>query len=86
MEDIDEHLFISYIEISCWKDQLKQVVSQSFIITTFFNEFHFRIKSILFEILFQLLSNFFGGFAETILMPLQTSSVLMKVDLKKSSS
>ena len=28
MEEIDEHLLITGIEVSCWKDQLKQVVSQ----------------------------------------------------------
>ena len=27
MEDLDEHLLIAKIEVSCWKDQLKQVVS-----------------------------------------------------------
>ena len=28
MEEINEHLFIADIEVSCWKDQLNQVVSQ----------------------------------------------------------
>ena len=28
MEEIDEHLLITSIEVSCWKDQLKQVISQ----------------------------------------------------------
>ena len=28
MEEIDEHLLIAGIEVSFWKDQLKQVVSQ----------------------------------------------------------
>ena len=36
MEDIDECLLIANIEVSCWKDQLKQVVSQ--LLTT--NTFH----------------------------------------------
>ena len=27
MEDLDEHLSIAKIEVSCWKDQLKQAVS-----------------------------------------------------------
>ena len=27
MEDLDEHLLIAKIEVSCWKDQLKQAVS-----------------------------------------------------------
>ena len=35
MEAIDEHLLIVDIEISCWKDQLRQAVSQSYI-TDFF--------------------------------------------------
>ena len=28
MEEIDEHLLIAGIEVSCWKDQLKQAVCQ----------------------------------------------------------
>ena len=28
MEEIDECLLIASIEVSCWKDKLKQVVSQ----------------------------------------------------------
>ena len=84
MEVIDECLFNSNIEISCWRDQHKQVVSQSYIITTILNRFHFRIKSILFKMLFQLLLNlyffvfFFRGLLKTILMPLQASSFLIK--------
>ena len=35
MEDIDEHLLIANIEVSCWKDQLKQVVSQLLATYTF---------------------------------------------------
>ena len=35
MEDIDEHLLIADIEVSCWKDQLKQVVSQLHTTNTF---------------------------------------------------
>ena len=27
MEDLDEHHLIAKIEVSCWKDQLKQVIS-----------------------------------------------------------
>ena len=27
MEGLDEHLLIAKIEVSCWKDQLKQVAS-----------------------------------------------------------
>ena len=27
MDDLDEHHLIAKIEVSCWKDQLKQVVS-----------------------------------------------------------
>ena len=29
MEDLDERLLIAKLEVSCWKDQLKQVVSHS---------------------------------------------------------
>ena len=36
MEDLDEHLILGEIEISCWKDQLKQAVSQ----LQFTNSFH----------------------------------------------
>ena len=36
MEDIDEHILLANIEASCWKDQLKQAVSQP--LTT--NSFH----------------------------------------------
>ena len=43
MEDIDEHLLIANIEVSCWKDQLKQVASE--LLTT--NTFH-AIQSISF--------------------------------------
>ena len=34
MEDIDVGLLIADIEVSCWKDQLKQVVSKSFATST----------------------------------------------------
>ena len=44
MEDINEHLLIANIEIFCWKDQLKQAVSQ--LLTT--NTFH-AIQSISFQ-------------------------------------
>ena len=27
MENLDEHLLIAKIEVSCWKEQLNQVVS-----------------------------------------------------------
>ena len=43
MEDIDDHLLIADIEVSCWKDQPKQAVSQH--LTT--NIFH-AIQSISF--------------------------------------
>ena len=43
MEDIDECLLLANIEASCWKDQLKQAVSQ--LLTT--NTFH-AIQSISF--------------------------------------
>ena len=36
MEDINEHLLIADIEVSCWKDQLKQAVSHQ----TFFMQFN----------------------------------------------
>ena len=36
MEDIDKHLFLANIEVSCWKDQLKQAVSQFCITITFY--------------------------------------------------
>ena len=36
MEDLDEHLKLAEIEISCWQDQLKQAVSQP----QFTNTFH----------------------------------------------
>ena len=32
MEDLDEHLLITKIEVSCWKDQLKQAVSPLWLI------------------------------------------------------
>ena len=35
MEEVDEHLVIAGIEISCWKEQLEQVVSQSLILFLF---------------------------------------------------
>ena len=35
MEDIDECLLIASNEVSCWKDQLKQVVSQHLTMNTF---------------------------------------------------
>ena len=34
MEDLDEHLLIAKIEVSCWKDQLKQAVSEFQFINT----------------------------------------------------
>ena len=42
MEDLDEHLLITKMEVSCWKDQLKQAVSPLQLI----NIFH-AIQSIL---------------------------------------
>ena len=41
MEDLDKHLLIAKIEVSYWKDKLKQVVSPS----QFINTLH-TIKSI----------------------------------------
>ena len=38
MEDLDEHLLITKIEVSSWKDQLKQVVS------------HFQLINIIYAI------------------------------------
>ena len=35
MEEVDECLLITSIEISCWKEQLKQVVSQSLTLIIF---------------------------------------------------
>ena len=35
MEEIDEHLLITGIEVSCWKGQLKQAVSQYLTTNTF---------------------------------------------------
>ena len=35
MEEVDECLLIASIEISCWKEQLKQVVSQSLTLIIF---------------------------------------------------
>ena len=32
MEEVNEHLLIAGSEISCWKEQLKQAVSQSLIL------------------------------------------------------
>ena len=32
MEEIDEYLLITGIEVSCWKEQLKQAVSQYLIL------------------------------------------------------
>ena len=29
MEEVDEHVMIADIEISCWKEQFKQAISQS---------------------------------------------------------
>ena len=48
MEDIDEHLLIADIEVSCWKDQLKQAVSQLFITNIFhaIQSFFLKIKLI----------------------------------------
>ena len=34
LEDLDEWLLLAKIEISCWKDQLKQAVSQLQFINT----------------------------------------------------
>ena len=41
MEEVDECLMIADIEISCWKEQLKQAVSQShtLIISMQFDQF-----------------------------------------------
>ena len=36
MEDLDEHLLIAKIEVSCWRDQLKQVVGQFQFINTLY--------------------------------------------------
>ena len=36
MEEVDECLMITSIEISCWKEQLKQAVSQSHIYLSIF--------------------------------------------------
>ena len=35
MEDIDECLLLANIEVSCWKDQLKQAVSPYLITNVF---------------------------------------------------
>ena len=55
MEEVDEHLMITDIEISCWEEQLKQMVSQShtliifihwdqFLLVTLTNQFKISLK------------------------------------------
>ena len=45
MEDLDEHLLIAKIEVACWKDQLKQVVSPLQLITISYTSQSISIQS-----------------------------------------
>ena len=95
MEDLDSRLFITGIEVSCWQDQLRQAVSIYFalISKSFCFNFYLRLLILIINISFWftqilithdqifMVPNFtLWGFAETILTPLQTSSVLIKAD------
>ena len=85
MEDLDEHLLLTGIEISCWKDQLKQAVSQLQFTN---NSINFFKKPYL-----ELLKSYFipystplQGFTETTLTPLQASTILLRVDQRRAVS
>ena len=43
MEDLDSRLFIAGVEVSCWKDQLRQAVNIYYlsILKSHFTDFHF---------------------------------------------
>ena len=49
MEDLDSHLFIADVEVSCWQDQLRQAVSSYFTLSfkLFFLKHFFLELSIL---------------------------------------
>ena len=51
MEEVDEHLMITDIEISCWKEQLKQVVSQSHTLIIFMQFDQFLLVTLVIQIL-----------------------------------
>ena len=87
MEDLDGQLLIARIEVSCWKDQLKQAVSSLQLNNIFsieFNQILFKVKCIISTIMF-LTIFFFQGFTETTLMPLQASTILLKVERRRAA-
>ena len=63
MEDLDECLLIAKIEVSCWKDQLKQAVSQFQLLILYiqFNQFLYKAKCITFTIMFHVIFYLFLG-------------------------
>ena len=73
MENLDEHLLIAKIDMSCWKEQLKQAISSLQLI---------NISDVISSIsilklgtwsqqsYFSSYPSFFQGFTETTLMPL----------------
>ena len=84
MEEVNECLLIASLEISCWKEQFKQVVSLSLTLIIFHAiQFLFIILTIQIKISLNYLN--FQGFAETILTPLQASTVLFKADWRRAA-
>ena len=87
MENLDESLLIAKIEVSCWKEQLKQAVSSSSQLTL-----HMYISSISnlklgisFHQSYFFIFFLFQGFTETTLMPLQASTILLRADQRRAA-
>ena len=85
MEEVDECLLIAGIEISCWKDQLKQVASQSLTLIIYMQFNQFWLVVLTNQIKTSLIYLNFQGFVEIILTPLQASTVLFKADQRRAA-
>ena len=87
MEDLDEHLMIAKIEVSCWKEQLKQAVSPLQFITISYSSQSILIQSQVHHsnnYVSHYIPPFLGIYRDT-LMPLQASTILLQADQRRAA-
>ena len=88
MENLDEHLLIAKIEVSCWKEQLKQVVSSLQLINISDVISSIPILKLVTSSQQSCFSSYlshFQGFTEATLMPLQASTILLRADQRRAA-
>ena len=85
--NLDECLMITKIEVSCWKEQLKQAVSPLQFISISYSSQSISIPSQVHcsnNYVSHYIPPFIKGFTETTLTPLQASTILLSADQRRA--